>query len=331
MRELILPDYQNTDAYDLFLSAVKEFETASLFRNKKQHLELIKALQASANYFARALLTANGGAAEKNETNDELLSAGIEPLNDGNHPVYGVILDVISLESGNKIHDQPDDKIQDIFDRYRDALISGRKILVTDLKYNENQWKKIKAQLFTHAGLRQISFILIPLLIFITIPVAFYLYKEPVHNSNLAGEIFWKSKGDTPFTGQRSNRFSVTEGSQFIEYTIDLPEPADIYLMRVDPVHRKDLAEIEIEWIRLFGEEGTLLQELTSRDFKQWLCANCVKLPMSENNIFTIQVIDKDPFLTSTVIDQKKVKSVSIRMRILSKKTFWEWVLGIDT
>lgn len=331
MRKLILPAYQNKDAYDLFLCAVREMESASLYRKKKQYLELKNAIQRSANCFARALLVAKGKASSNDEITDALMSSELKILSDNNNPIYKIILDVISLETEDDIYDQPNIKTQGIYNRYRDALVSGRKILAHDLNYNENPWKIIQYLLFTRTGFKRSSYILLPLLILIALPFAVYHHLEPVHNSNLVGQIFWKPKGDIPFNVQLSHSFPVREGKHFHEYSIPLPDPVDIHLLRVDPIHHKYFAEIEIEWIRLINKEGILLLELTSKDFKKWLCTNCVELPVGENNIFRIQVTRKDPYVTSTLIDQEKVKLMTIRMRIISKKTFWEWVLGIDT
>ena len=322
---------QNTDAYDLFLCAVREMESASSYRRKKQYLALKDAVQSSACCLARALLLAQGKSTSKNVKVDVLLTSDeLNQLRNNNNPVYRAILDVISLDYKSNLNVSPDSKTQDIYNRFRDALISGRKMLAQDLNYNDHLWKKIKCLLFTGKGFKKSAYFFLPLLVFITLPVAVYHYLEPVHNANLLGEIFWKSNTDTAFSHQLSQHFTVTGGNNFREYTIELGQPADIYILRFDPLHRKDLAIIEVEWIRMINEHGMRLKELTAEDMKQWACINCVKLNKGDNSMFKIQVIDNDPQLISTVMDSVMVKSVNIRMRILSRKTFWEWILGID-
>lgn len=330
MRKQILPAYQNKDAYDLFLCAVREMESASLYKKKKQYLEFKEALQSSANYFARALLVAKGNFTSNDEISREQLSSELNILSDDDDPVYNIILDVISLENENSIYDQPNNKLPGIYNQYRDALVSGRKKLAHDLNYNTNPWKIIQYLLFTRTGFKRSSFILLPLLILIALPFAIYHHLEPVHNSKLVGQVFWKPNRDIPFNVELSHSFPVREGRSFREYSIPLLDSVNIHLLRVDPIHKKNFSEIEIEWIRLFNIEGILLQEITYKDLKKWSCTNCLKLPLGKNNIFRVQVTNNDPYLLSTLIEQEKVKLMTIRMRVISKKTFWEWVLGID-
>ena len=234
------------------------------------------------------------------------------------------------LENENSIYDQPNNKLLGTYNQYRDALVSGRKKLAHDLNYNTNPWKRIQYLLFTRTGFKRSSFILLPLLILIALPFAIYHHLKPVHNSKMAGQIFWKPNRDIPFNVQLSHSFSVREGRSFREYSIPLLDSVNIHLLRIDPIHKKYFSEIEIEWIRLFNIEGILLQEISYKDLKKWSCTNCLKLPLGKNNIFRVQVTNNDPYLLSTLIDQEKVKLMTIRMRVISKKTFWEWVLGIN-
>ena len=129
---------------------------------------------------------------------------------------------------------------------------------------------------------------------------------------------------------QRTQSFPVRESTQFREYTVTLPDSERIYSLRFDPVHDKYLAEIDIEWIRFFSIDKTALHEIANKDFEQWVCTNCVIFPEDEKELFSVQVTDKDPFITSPLIDQEDVKYLRIRMRIVSKVTFWQWVLGIS-
>jgi len=123
-------------------------------------------------------------------------------------------------------------------------------------------------------------------------PVAVYHYLEPVHNANLLGDRFWKSNTDPAYSHQLSQHFTGTGGNNFREYAIEVGQPADIFILTFDPLHGKELAVIEIEWIRMINEQRTLLRELTAEDMKQRACINCVKRDKGDNNIFTLKSIE---------------------------------------
>jgi hypothetical protein len=262
--------------------------------------------------------------------NADLLSSELGRLNEENSTVYKSIIEVLDFDTESKIDDLAVSKIKLSYKRYGDALVRARKILAQELKYKERQWQRIKQQFFTRTGLIQIFYILIPLLILITLPIAVYHHLKPVSNFDVGGQIFWKTSGKLPFTSQQSHRFTVKVDNQYREYTIDLGEPVDIFLLRLDPVNKKYLTDIDLEWIRLVNEEGIILHESSYDNFNLWSCNNCVKIPATEKNIFSIRPLNDDLHLISTRVNKDRVKSIIIRMRAASKKTFWEWVLAID-
>lgn len=325
-----MPENYNSDAYSLFLCAVTEMEAASAYKKRKLYSELVQAIQKSANCLTAALLAAKGIVVSKDEMNADLLNSAIDRHSDEDDAVYRAIHEVLDFDTESTIDELSVSKIKLTFNRYGDAIVRSRKILAHELKYKEQQKRRVKHQFFTRAGLIQIFYILIPLLILITLPIAVYHHLKPVSNFNVGGQIFWKTNGKLPFTSQQSHRFTVKVDNQFREYTIDLGEPVDIFLLRLDPVNKKYLTDINLEWIRLVNEEGILLYESSGDNFNLWSCNNCEKLPATEENIFSIRPLNDDLHLISTRVNTDRVKSIIIRMRAASKKTFWEWVLAID-
>lgn len=323
-----MPNYQCANVYDLFLCAVREMESASIYRKKKQYQRFIDALQTSAYCFARALLIAKGGTARDIEVSDKLVKSEINELLNQDESVYRSIHNVISMDIENSDTDQWDYNIDDIFNQYIAALVIGRKMIIDDLNYHDNLWNRIKTLLYSPV-VKLSSYILLLLIFLFTVSYAYYTHKAPTHSSKLVGQVFWKADRSNEFNMQRTQSFPVRESTQFREYVVTLPDSERIYSLRFDPVHDKYLAEIDIEWIRFFSQDGSVVRDIASKEFEQWVCTNCVILPEDEMELFSVQVTDKDPFLTSPLIDQENVKYLRIRMRILSKVTFWQWVLGI--
>jgi len=319
------------DAYSFFLCAVRESELASLNRKKKLYSEALKYYKKSANCFARALLAANGNMQEANNLNENEIIAKLSGISNDRELVLKPVLAVMMFDTNEALDENPEEFI-DTSDCYQEALVSGRKILVHDLKHHEKYHDGVNALIFPRAVFKRLYFILILFMMFLVSLFAVYKYLEPVYNSNLVAQIFWRSDSNTPFNVEHSYSFPVREGKQFREYTIPFPDSVNISSLRVDPMHinRRNFAEIGIEWIRLLNKEGILLQEFTPKDLIKWSCTNCVKLTVGDKNIFVIRVNNKRPYLVSKLIDQEKVDLVSIKIRIKSKKTFWEWIFKIE-
>lgn len=321
---------QSNDAYTFFLCAVRVSESASLNRKKKLYSESLKDFKISAYCFARALLAASGKTQEANDLKDDELIAELSDISVDISRVLSPAFDLMKLDTNETVQENSE-IFKDISEQYIDALARGRKILVHDLNYHEKFFDDFNLHIFPRAGFKKICFISILLIIFLLSPVVAYIYLEPAHNSNLVAQIFWRSNISTAFNVERSYSFPVREGKQFHEYTIPLPDSVRINSLRVDPMHknRRNYAEIGIEWIRLFSKNKVLLKELTSRDLNKWSCTNCVELTDGEKNIYIMRVNNNRPYMVSELIGQDKVNFISIKLRIISKKTFWEWVLGI--
>lgn len=311
------------DVYDLFLCAVTEMEAGHQLWRKNQYEEFIKALQTSAIYLARALLSARGVSVDGSIGN---LLSEMNAADDSNHPVCKGILDVLSFNAGTEVKKE---HIRKIYEDYQSTLTNARKILVRDLNYNEKIWQKLTEIFYTRAGLKQLSVVILPLIILIILPVAIYRYIEPMAIYDLDGQIFWKSKPEVPFSAQNSRHFKVIADNQSREYTVDLTNPEDIFMLRLDPVNKQYLTEIKIQSIRLLGQGDVLLRQLVFDNSMYWSCDNCIGLEKNSNG-YRMRPVNNDPFLTSSAINEEGVKKITIKMRVVSKKTFWEWILGIE-
>jgi len=317
----VLPE---SDVYALFLCAVTEMEAGHQLWHKKQYEEFVKTLQASAICLARALLSARGVSASEEEPIENLLSK----INnkDSDHQVYGSILYVLSFDAETEVKKE---QIKEMYKGYQDALANARKILVHELNYNEKIWQKLKETFFTRSGLKRLSVVIVPLIALISLPVAIYRYIEPMAIYDLDGQIFWKSKPKVPFSAQNSRRFAVIADNQFRKYVVDLTDTEDIFMLRLDPVNKQYLTEIEIESIRLLGQDDVLLRQLVFDNSMYWSCDNCIGLEKN-SKAYRMRPANNDPFLTSSAINEEGVKKITITMRAVSKKTFWEWILGIE-
>ena len=182
-----LPENNKSDAYSLFLCAVTEMEAASACKKRKLYSEVVQAIQKSANCLTTALLAAKGIVVSKEEMNADLLSSEIGRHSGEDAAVYKAILEVLDFDTESKIDDLSVSKIKLTFNSYGDAIVRARKILARELKYKEQQRRRIKYQFFTRTGLIQIFYILIPLLILITLPIAAYHHLTPVSNFDVGG------------------------------------------------------------------------------------------------------------------------------------------------
>jgi len=321
-KKQVLPE---TDVYSLFLCAITEMEAGHRLWRKNQYEEFAETLQASAISIARALLTARGVSVSEEGSIEKLLSE-INHTDDSYHPIYKSILDVLLFDAGTEVKKE---HIRGIYEDYQSTLVNARKMLVHDLNYNEKIWQKLKETFFTRAGLKQLSVVILALIILITLPVAIYRYIEPMAIYDLDGQIFWKNKPKVPFRAQNSRHFAVIADNQSREYVVDLTNPEDIFMLRLDPVNKQYLTEIEIESIRLLGQGDVLLRQLIFDNSMYWSCENCTGLERN-SNAYLMRPANNDPFLTSSAINEKGVKKIAIKMRAVSKKSFWEWILGIE-
>lgn len=313
------------DANSLFLSAVTEMEAAHMLWRKKQYQQFVTVLQGSAACLARAVLLARGDVATGEQPRTEL----IRTLNESNDPLGPVlknISDVLVLDANTNDNR---DAIKAIYREYQNTLIEARKVLMRDLHYNEKRQKKLQQLFFTSTGLKQIFAVVLPLIVFLSLPLAFYHYVDPIDNFELDGQVFWKSKPKVPFTANDSRRFAVIADNQNREYTLSLDSPVNIFLLRLDPVNAIGLTDIEIEEISLLGADNVLLRQLIFDSSMYWSCDHCVSLE-NDRSTYRMRPSSNDPYLTSSAIDQEGVSKIIIKMRAVSRKTFWEWVLAIN-
>ncbi|NOY16046.1 MAG: hypothetical protein GXP23_03745 [Gammaproteobacteria bacterium] len=316
----VLPE---PDVYGLFLCAVTEMEAGHQLWRKKQYEEFIKVLQTSGICLARALLSARGVSVDGSIEN---LLSEMNTVGDSNYPVYKSILDVLSFNAGAEVKKE---HIREIYKDYQSTLTNARKLLVHDLNYNEKIWQKLTEIFYTRTGLKQLSVVILSLIVLITLPVAIYRYIGPMAVYDLDGQIFWKSKPTVPFSTQNSRHFAVIADNKSREYAVDFTDPEDIFMLRLDPVNKHYLTEIEIQSIRLLGQDDVLLRQLLFDNSMYWSCDNCIGLEKN-SNAYRMRPANNDPFLTSSAINEKGVKKITIKMRAVSKKTFWEWALGIE-
>ncbi len=324
--------YEKKDTGQLFLLAVRKIEDAAACRKKKQYIELLDSLRESATLLAHAIQSANSKRTESSEiekTQAVQNSPVFNKLSQQSQTIIQVLIspDFHLGDQNNKFRDA----VTDLFDRYNAALIDARRVLLSELKEKEKAANKVPGTALNPATKKAISYLFFPLLILFALAIFSYIRIEPVHNSNLAGEIYWQTKENEAFSAAYTQIFDVTEGLDFKDYFIDMELPVKITKLRIDPVHRKDLAEIEIKWIKLVGKNEQLLKMFSADELNLWSCANCLKINRNNGKNFTIKVVDNDPFIISPELGVKEVTGVAIRMKIISKKSFLEWLLGIDT
>lgn len=316
---------ESQTVYSLFQCAVTEMEVAHLFWRKRQTQECIKALQASANCLIRAIITSQGLSVSEQFPLEKQLKE-LENSNDLCHSLYTNIYNVISLSTGS---DTKNEQIKALYKDYQSALIDARKLLVRNTNYNDKLRQKLRSTFFTSVGLKKLSITLLPLVVVLLFSVAIYQYIDPIDSYDLDGQIFWKTSAKYPFTTKDSIRFPVVSDNQKRNYSVELESPANIFMLRLDPVNKVGLSDIEVEAIRLFGSDNKLLRELLFDNSMYWSCKNCLKLK-NDSMTYRMRPTSNDPYLTSSKINQDKVKKITITMRAVSRKTFWEWILGID-
>lgn len=320
----------HNDAYNLFLCAVREAESASLNRKKNSYSVSLKLYKKSASYFTRALFSANGKAQDESFLSESEMIAQLSKLSEESEQVLKPIIAVMMFNASDALDENPEN-FKDISCRYQEALVAGRRILIDDLKYHQKYLNWL-SRLSSPKGNKKLYFTsIIILLLFLSTYVA-YIKAEPVYNANLVSQLFWRTDAITPFNVDHSNSYPVREGKVFREYTITLPESTNLNSLRLDPMHinRRILAEIGIEWIRLLSEQGILLKEFTAKDLQKWTCTNCVGVDDAENKIFIMRVNNQRPHIVSGLIDQDNVKMITIKSRIISKKTFGEWFFNLE-
>jgi hypothetical protein len=315
----------SSNVYSLFYCAVSEMEAGHKLWRKKEYGQFLSLLQASATYLAKALLAVKGHPVSDEKPLAEQVIAA-DDHSGSSHSVYSSILDVLSFDAGT---DDNRERLEDVYGEYRSSLVNARKILVSNLGYNEKIWQKLRQLFITRTGMKQLAVVMLPIFVLLALPAIIYPYFDPIDRYELDGQLFWKSKPKVPFSAKNSKRFPVISDNQSREYTIALDSPVNIFLLRLDPVNAIGLTDVEIETISLLGPGSVLLRQLVFDNSMYWSCDNCIGL---ENNADTYRMrpTTNDPYLTSSAINQEGVSKIMIRMRAVSKKTFWEWLLGID-
>jgi hypothetical protein len=313
------------DVYSLFHCAVAEMEAGHQLWRNNQYAQFIALLQTSATHLARALLAAKGNSASDDKPLTEQLSA-VNDASGLDSPVYNNILDVLLFDAGT---DENREGLKDIYKEYQSTLVNARKILVSDLNYNEKIWQKLKQTIITSTGLKRLSVVILSLIFLLILPMAIYHYVDPIDRYELDGQIFWKTKAKVPFTTKSSKRFPVISDNQSRDYMIALDSPVNIFLLRLDPVNAIGLTDVEIETISLLGPGDVLLRKIVFDNSMYWSCDNCIGLEKNSDT-YRLRPTSNDPYLTSSAINQEGVNKIVIKMRVVAKKTFWEWILGID-
>lgn len=322
------PEYSN-DVFELFLNAAREMEIADQRWSHKQYEKFIYAIKNSARYLAKALTIASGINLEREGNSIDSLILKQSKSGGMAQPVFSSILSVISLQPKPQYKEDSLAEIRKVYDEYNQTLVIARQLIAGELQYNAGVKRCISDLFISKGGRKRIVYLLLTLFLLVGTPLIIYHSINPEDTFELDGQVFWKEKPGVPFTPQNSKRFAVQSGNKSHDYSIVLDNPVTIYLLRLDPVNQIGLTDIEIDWIRLYGPQGELLRELIFDATMYWACDNCIKKE-SSTHTFRMQPTSNDPFITSSVIEQSQVKTIAFRLRAVSKKSFWEWVLGID-
>ena len=320
----------DSNLYDLFLTAVKEEEVGNKFWSSRDYKEFITAIQKSATCLVQALLITKGIISEIDKQPISDVAGMLKKSNDLSSSVRTSILNILSLDKEAAINEKSVEKMKTAYLNYSDCLVNARKEIVSELGYTNKIWRNIKQLTETREGIKKLSMIVLPIFFLISIPLAIFYKLEPISDVDYSGQIYWKEKPKVPFTSYNSKHLPVIADNQFREYNVELASPVNIFLLRLDPVNQSGLTDVEIESVQLFNEENVLLRELRLDKSMYWSCENCSNIDTNTNTL-RMRPINNDPYLTSTPINQTGVKKIIIKMRAVSKKTFWEWVLGIDT
>lgn len=322
------PGYSK-NVYELFLRATREMENADQRWSHRQYEKFIDAIKNSARCLAKALIVASGinleseGSSIDAHVSKQSKSGGMA------QPVFNSILTVISLQSNSPYNEESLAEIRKIYQEYNQTLVTARQLIAGKLKYNAEVKSCISDIFFNKGGRKRIAYPLLTLFLLIATTLIIYYSIDPEDTFELDGQVFWKEKPGVPFTAENSKRFTVFPGDKSHEYSIVLDAPVTVYLLRLDPVNQIGLTDIEIDWIRLYGAQGELVRDLIFDTSMYWSCDNCIKKESSTHS-FRMQPTSNDPYITSSVIEQRKVKKIIISLRAVAKKTFWEWLLGID-
>ena len=317
------------DVYELFLNATREMDNADQRWSHRQYEKFIEAVKNSAHYLAKALLISSGINVKSEGNSIDALVMKQSKSGGMAQPVFNGILTVISLQPNPPYKEDSLAEIRNIYQEYNQTLVTARQLIAGELNYNVGV-KRCISDIFFNKGVRKkFSYLLLSLFLLIAAPLILYYSIDPEDTFELDGQLFWKEKPGVPFTPGNSKRFTVFPGDKSHEYSIVLDNPVTIYLLRLDPVNQIGLTDIEIDWIRLYGPQGELVRDLIFDTSMHWSCDNCIKKESSTYS-FRMQPTSNDPFITSSVIEQRKVKKIIISLRAVAKKTFWEWLLGID-
>ena len=315
--------------YEFFLCAVREFEMAQQQYHDRQYGKFITSLQESANSLVKTILSAKGKSPVGNTDIIEAQLAEFSRDDELIRKVCGSVDLVHSLTPTGLNTKKDNSRFETTLRKYEEVLIVARRWLLNELHLRGRIKQKINEMLTSKQGRKRLTFLVLPLVLLITVPVVFFYYLEPEDTFEIDGQVFWKEKPGVPFTPENSKRFTVFPGDKSHVYSIVLDNPVNVYLLRLDPVNQTGLTDIEIDWIRLYGPQGELVRDLIFDTSMYWSCDNCIKKE-STTHSYRMQPTSNDPYITSSVIKQGKVKKLTISLRAVAKKTFWEWLLGID-
>jgi hypothetical protein len=317
-------------ASESFGSAIKSMDEGESCLRKKQYAKAIQFIRQSSIDLLKALLYSTQSYDSGENLNNEFIYKEVTRFyEDDSHHYLEPVLAAFNYNGMSDETSINPDHLKHLYARFNNSIIAVRKVIARETDYNAGLFEVVKKHIASRAGLKRIGFIVIPLLLLAG--ALHYTYREnlPEHTANLTGEVFWKPDNQTPFNLGFARRFPVRQGGNMNEYLVDLGKTYSIHSFRFDPVHDKHLAIIEIEWIRFQDRHGRLVEEFNPGKLGDWQCHSCSEIS-STGQAHRIKVTGKDPYLTSSIIAIDNVSQAVIRMRVLSRKSFWEWLLGID-
>jgi len=170
---------------------------------------------------------------------------------------------------------------------------------------------------------------LVALATVVLVALAVFRYLQPATVFEAAGQLFWKTAGEKPFSEKLSSHFSVQVDGNDRAYVVTLPSASRVVMLRLDPANRAAITGITITRLELLNKAGNLVADFKPADFAGWSCNNCETVTKGAEG-YVVRPLNNDPYLVSAEFAPVPVGKVVVHMRAEARKRFWEWVLGLD-
>jgi len=163
----------------------------------------------------------------------------------------------------------------------------------------------------------------------VLVALAVFRYLQPATVFEVAGQLFWKTAAENPFSEKMSGHFGVQVDGIERAYVVTLPPASRVAMLRLDPANRATITGITIARLELLDETGNLVAGFNPVDFTGWSCNNCEVIAKDAKG-YVVRPLNNDPYLISAEFAPLQVSQVVVRMRAEARKRFWEWLLGLD-